>query len=64
MRLPFHFGEIHVVLGALGEQPRHVHRRARQFGLSVQVLGDLGETPGTEHSQALDHACFGQVLAR
>src|SRR6267378_3714833 len=62
VRLPLHLSEVHVVLGAFGEQPRDVDGRARKFGLPLEILRDFREAPGAKHAQAGDDARLGEVL--
>ena len=64
VRLPLHFGEVDVVLGALGEQLGDIHRRARELGFAVQEIGDLREARRAEHADPRDHARLRQIFDR
>ena len=58
VRLPLHFGEVDVVPGALGKQPGHIDRRARQLGPAIEKVRDLGQAARTQNPQAVDDSRF------
>ena len=63
VRLSFDLGKVHVVLRALGEQLRHIDRRAREVRPAVEKVRNLGEAARPQHPQAVHDAGLGQVLA-